>query len=297
MSTTAIKVAPHQQVLGDAPPNGSQTAAPKRLRLPTHLDLPITDEEAASGKFPTFEEIMKEWPTHLDLPFKDNRMHNFLEHPQSMLLTEAIWPILEQRHPDGQFIVGQDSAIYWRYTDPPQKGAVSPDWYYVPNVPPLLNGETRRSYVLWNEFVSPLIVIEFISDTLGNEYDRTPQKGKFWVYEQAVHVHYYVIFTPVPAKLEVFSLVGSEYQLVEPNERGHYPIPELGVELGLWQGVYRNMQLDWMRWWNDDGELLLTGEELVAREAQRAEHEAQRAERLAAKLRALGIDPNEDESA
>ena len=209
MSTAVTEVEPQQSTISHVPPNGSQTAATKRLRLPTHLDLPITEEEAASGQFPTSEEIMKSLPTHLDLPFEDNRMHNFLEHPQSMLLTEAIWPTLEQRHPDGQFVIAQDSAIYWRYTEPPQKGAVSPDWYYVPNVPPLLNGDVRRSYVLWNEFVSPMIVIEFISDTFGNEYDRTPYKGKFWVYEQAVHAPYYAIFTPEPAKLDVYHFEGS----------------------------------------------------------------------------------------
>ena len=45
-----------------------------------------------------------------------------------------------------------------------------------------------------------------------------------------------------------------------------------------------NQTLPWLRWWDDVGNLLLTGEE-------RAEQEKQRAERMAAKLRELGIDP------
>jgi hypothetical protein len=39
-----------------------------------------------------------------------------------------------------------------------------------------------------------------------------------------------------------------------------------------------------LRWWDSNGSLLLTGEE-------RAEVEKQRADRLAAKLREMGIDP------
>lgn len=297
MPQAVIEAVPQEQTVATSARNGEGNTIPKRLRLPTHLDLPISEEEASSGQLPTFEEIMKELPTHLDLPFEDNRMHNFHEHPQSMLLTESLWPILERLHPDGQFTVGQDSAIYWRITEPPQRGAVSPDWYYVPNVPPLLDGEIRRSYVLWNEFVHPLIVVEFVSDRLGAEYNRTPQIGKFWVYEQAVHAAYYAIYTPEPARLDVFHSLNNGYQSIEPNERGHYPIPALGVELGLWRGTYRNMHLTWLRWWSADGELLPTSEELATQETQRAEQEAQRAARLAAKLRALGIDPDEDESA
>jgi hypothetical protein len=52
-----------------------------------------------------------------------------------------------------------------------------------------------------------------------------------------------------------------------------------------------------LRWWDKSGNLLLWGSELVEQERQRAEQERQRAEqerqraeRLAAQLRALGVD-------
>lgn len=41
---------------------------------------------------------------------------------------------------------GQDSGIYWRITDPLEKGPESPDWFYVPGVPPTLDKKIRRSY-------------------------------------------------------------------------------------------------------------------------------------------------------
>ncbi|WP_026087708.1 Uma2 family endonuclease, partial [Chlorogloeopsis fritschii] len=77
-------------------------------------------------------------------------------------------------------------GIYWRLTDPPEKGAEAPDWFYVPNVPPLLDGQTRRSYVLWREYIAPLIVLEFVSGDGSEERDKTPWTGKFWIYEQVI---------------------------------------------------------------------------------------------------------------
>jgi len=99
---------------------------------------------------------------------------NFKEHPQSLLLTDSIGSILQERHPDGQYAIGQDCGIYWRQTDPPEKGAEAPDWFYVPNVPPLLDGEIRRSYVFWRELMAPFIALEFASGDGSEERDATP---------------------------------------------------------------------------------------------------------------------------
>jgi len=94
-------------------------------------------------------------PDHTQLPESDGTfVKNFQEHPQSILLTDSIRPVLQQLHPNGRYCIGQDCGIYWRLTDPPEKGAEAPDWFYVPNVPPLLDGEVRRSYVLWKELLA-----------------------------------------------------------------------------------------------------------------------------------------------
>lgn len=65
----------------------------------------------------------------------------------------------------------------------------------------------------------------------------------------------------------------------------------MNLFLGLWQGTRENRTGYWLRWWDENGELLLWGLELTARERQRAEEERQRAERLAQQLRAAGIEP------
>lgn len=238
-------------------------------------------------------------PDHTQLPESDGTfVKNFQEHPQSVLLSESITPILQQIHPDGQYCIGQDCGIYWRLTEPPEKGAEAPDWFYVGSVPPSLNGQPRRSYVLWQEYVAPIIVLEFVSGDGAAERDRTPITGKFWVYEQAIRVPYYGIYEVEKAAVEMYHLIENSYQPLAANDRGHYPIHQLGVELGIWQGRYFNLNLPWLRWWDAQGNLLLTGGERADIEAQRAnaaaqraDAESQRAERLAAQLKALGIEP------
>ena len=262
------------------------------------------------------------WPDHTQLPESDGTfVKNFQEHPQSILLTDSITPVLERIHADGNYCIGQDSGIYWRLTDPLEKGAEAPDWFYVPNVPPTLDGEYRRSYVMWQEFVSPFIILEFVSGNGSEERNKTPllrsgkqetKPGKFWIYENVIHPVFYGIYEVSKASVEVYYLTQGRYQLVTANDRGHYPIAELGVELGIWQGSYQNMELPWLRWWDNQGNLLLTGFERVDREQEIAQQQRQRADReqeiaqqqrqradraedeleqLRAQLRSAGIEP------
>jgi Uma2 family endonuclease len=240
----------------------------------------------------TPESLTLSLPDHTQLPESNGTfVKNFQEHPQSILLTDSILPILDQLHPNQDYAIGQDSGIYWRSATPPERGAECPDWFYVPNVPFLLNGRFRRSYVLWKEIVAPLIVLEFVSGNGDEERDKTPPSqadlgdgttsapiGKFWVYEQAIRVPFYGIYEVNKASIEMYHLIDGHYQLMTPNQRGHYPIPQMGVEIGIWQGRYQQADLPWLRWWDNQGNLLLTGQERADLELLRAEQERLRAE-------------------
>ena len=262
----------------------------------------VTQEETPKPRtYPYSGPPFGHLPDHKELPEEDGTfVQNFHEHPQSVLLTESLWPILQKLHPDGQFIIGQDSGIYWRITEPLEKGAIAPDWFYIPDVPPTLNGEMRRSYVMWQEYVAPFIVMEFISTTDGGERERTPYKGKFWIYERVIRPAFYAIYDADKGLVDLYHLTEDRFQPVPPNARKHFPIPQLGIELGIWRGEYKNVNFPWLRIWNAEGNLLPTPEERAEQETQRANQEAQRANqeagraaRLAAKLRELGIDPDE----
>ncbi len=232
----------------------------------------MTDTLAASA-------LPHPFPDHTQLPESDGTfVKNFQEHPQSLILTDSIGPVLQQVHPDGQYCIGQDCGIYWRETEPPEQGAEAPDWFYVPGVPPNLDGQIRRSYSLWREFIAPLIVLEFASGDGSEEHDQTPlgaedgrRPGKFWVYERIMRIPYYGIYQISSGGVEVYNLVNGLYQLMTPNDRGHYPISPLPVELGVLQGTYQNQPMLWLRWWDQQGNLLLIGQERA--EQERAEKE------------------------
>lgn len=216
------------------------------------------------------------FPDHTTLPDSDNcHANNFQEHFQSILLTDSICSALQKIHSDGHYIIGQDCGIYWRSVIPLEKGAESPDWFYVPDIPVDLDGQMRKFYVFWKELKRPLIILEFASDDGSEEHDRTPlsrdsdsvKPGKFWVYEQIIRASYYGIYNIREPDLVVYKLANDSYQKITVNNRGHLPISELGLELGLWEGAYQNQNRIWLRWWDSQGALLLTGTE----KAQRAE--------------------------
>jgi Uma2 family endonuclease len=229
---------------------------------------------------PEFPDVDATLPDHTQLPDSDGSIvENFQQLPQSMLLSDSITPVLRRIHPDANYCIGGDSGIYWKLTVPLVQGAIAPDWLYVPNVPPTLGGRLRRSYVLWKEHKPPLLVLEYVSGDGSEERDTTPETGKLWIYERRVRAQYYGIYEVDPGQIEMYHLVDGRYERMEPNANGRYLIPEMQVELGIWDGPYANAILPWMRWWDPEGNLLRTGEERAAEEQARVNQEQVRADR------------------
>ena len=255
-------------------------------------------------------------PTMYDLP-SDNPLEPGLPdefhllQPQLLLLTfqPPNW------EPDLVFSAA-DLNLYYNVRHP--QWYKRPDWFGVVGVPRLYDGhDLRLSYVIWQEGVSPTIVVELLSpgtenQDLGEELRQPGEPPTKWtVYEQILRIPYYVVFSRYTNQLQAFELVGGYYQPVALVE-GRLPIPPLELSLGLWQGSYRGIERLWLRWLTLEGELIpLADEELIAakqeasaakqeasaakQEASAAKQEAsaakQRAEQLAARLRELGIDP------
>jgi hypothetical protein len=151
----------------------------------------------------------------------------------------------------------------------------------------------NRSYLIWEYGKPPDVVIEIVSNQKGEEAER-----KLRGYAQ-LGVDYYVIFDPTEQ-------LGAGLLRVYGQHEGAYrqlangTLSTVGLGVLLWQGGYEGVEQTWLRWCDQEGRLILTGAERTEQERQRAEQERQRAEqehqraeRLAAQLRALGVEPQE----
>ena len=166
----------------------------------------------------------------------------------------------------------------------------TPDLFYATNVQPLPDREIRRSYTPNLEGDIPAVVMEFLPENPPSYQDEYSAKqtylpGKWHFYEQILQAPIYVIFEPAIGYLKVYHLNSpAQYKKQQPDENNRYWIPGVGLFLGIWQGTKAERTGYWLRWWDECGEMLLWGAEMVERERQRVA-------RLAAQLRAAGMEP------
>ncbi len=152
-------------------------------------------------------------------------------------------------------------------------------------------GSSRLSYVIWQEGVSPFVVVELLSPRTEKEdlgqtlrsVDEPPSKCQ--VYEPILRVPYYIVFDRYTDSLRAFMLQADRYMEMNLEETRLW-MPSLKLGLGLWQGTYQGIERLWLRWYDAKGNWISTPAEEVLQERQRAE-------RLAARLRELGINPDE----
>lgn len=239
-------------------------------------------------------------PTQLDLPYDDGEPMETQRHKTQMdLLIDAIEVWLENR--DNGY-VGGNMFVYYSLAQVKNQDFKGPDFFVVLGVP---KGE-RRSWVCWEEGKTPDVVIELLSPSTA-DFDKTEKKQ---IYQERLHVPEYFWFDPFnPSDRAGFRLAGGTYQPLELGPQGELVSQVLQLALVLWTGTYKGIEATWLRWAKQDGTLLPTTQEhalhQIERERQRtaqaqqqaeqaqqqAEQERQRAERLAAQLRAMGIDP------
>ena len=82
----------------------------------------------------------------------------------------------------------------------------------------------------------------------------------------------------------MFQLVGSSYSELELSEQRIW-MNDIQLGLGLWQGIYQGIERFWLRWYDAEGNWVLTPEE----------GERRRVERLVEQLRSLGVEPDLDD--
>ncbi len=214
-----------------------------------------------------------------------------------------------------QIFTGTDMNLYYDIRHP--LWHKRPDWFAVVGVPRLYDEvDLRLSYVIWQEGIAPIVVVELLSPGTEKEDLGQTERGedqpptKWEVYEQILRVPYYVIFDRYTNHLKAFVLKGSHYEELTLPEPKIW-MPDLNIGLGLWHGSYQGIERLWLRWYDARGEWLPTDAEAAQQQAeaerlraeaaqQQAEAERLRAEQAEAKLETLlqklqeaGINPDE----
>ncbi|RUR86786.1 Uma2 family endonuclease [Chlorogloeopsis fritschii PCC 9212] len=249
---------------------------------------------------PTMYDLKSEDPEEPGLP---DEFHDL--QPELLRLT-----FRPANYPADQIFVASDLNLYYDPRHP--QWYKRPDWFAVLGVSRLYEQQDLRlSYVTWQEGVNPFVVVELLSpgtekEDLGQTLREVNQAPTKWeVYEQILRVPYYFVFNRYTDELQAFGLVTSRYQALPIEGQGLW-LEEVQLGLGLWQGSYQGIERLWLRWYDAVGAWIATPAELAEQERQRteqerqraeqerqrAEQEHQRAEQLAARLRALGIDPD-----
>ncbi len=219
-----------------------------------------------------------------DEPTVETELH--LE--QIMLLIKCLKWLWKDRY---DFYAAGNLTIYYSPHQKKSEYFRGPDFFVVLGT----ERKTRKSWVVWEEDGKyPNFILEILSPSTAN----TDKEYKKEIYQNTFRTPDYFWFDPYTLEFAGFYLTNGKYQPLEPNEKGHLWSEQLGLYLGINQGL--------LRYFTPAGELVPTPEETAAeetrktaiqaqraeKESQRAEWEARRAERLAAKLRELNIDPD-----
>ncbi|GAB4173449.1 MAG: Uma2 family endonuclease [Coleofasciculaceae cyanobacterium] len=239
------------------------------------------------GSSPTTDDF--DWELHkppTDLIFDDGEP---LESNRHRIGMNALIRSLQQAWTDrDDYFVGGNMFVYYSRTQVRNRDFRGPDFFVVLNVDGM---RPRQGWVIWDEDGRyPDVIIELMSPSTANA-DTGVKKN---IYEGIFRTRDYLVFDPFnPDSLQGWRLDADfRYQPLVPNEQGWLWCETLGFWLGTWEGTIERETAPWLRFYDQQGNLVLLPEEAEHQRAeaehQRAEAEHQRAERLAARLRELG---------
>ncbi|MBV7335703.1 Uma2 family endonuclease [Chloroflexi bacterium TSY] len=234
---------------------------------------------------PSMDALKAEFEKYqnLDLPGSDGEpMENDRERIQINLGLQSIdhhWADRDDFFAGGNmfiyFNMRQATAVMAEIADPslPRRTFRGPDMFVVFDV----DGSYRRQkWVVWEEEGRyPDVIFEYLSPSTR----KTDLDEKKNLYERTFTTHEYFCFDYLDPHSED-SLRGwrldahQRYQPIEPNEHGWLWSERLGLWVGTWQGTIERDETTWLRFYTENGELVLTATEAETMARQTAEEQA-----------------------
>lgn len=250
----------------------------------------VTENESSQ----TIDDL--DWELHkppTDLIFDDGEP---LESNRHRIAMNLLIRSLQQAWLDREnYFVGGNMFVYYSRSQVKNRDFRGPDFFVVLNVD---GTQSRQGWVVWDENGRyPDVIVELMSPSTAN-VDIGAKKD---IYQDIFRTRDYFVFDPFnPDSLQGWQLDANLlYQPLASNENGWLWCETLGFWLGIWEGTIDRETAPWLRFYDQQGNLVLLPEEAQRQRAesehqraeterQRAESERQRAERLAARLRELG---------
>ncbi|MEM9825032.1 MAG: cell envelope integrity protein TolA [Planctomycetota bacterium] len=236
------------------------TPGPTPVTNPPEVVLkPLPEED-----WPSIDHIITEDGAPVDNVFSEKQMR---------LLTEPLYSSWQPGHP---FVALANVGVFYGVDLPP----LVPDALLSLHVrmPENLFPKINRSYFVWKYGKPPEVVVEVVSNKKGGEDTHKLQRYA------DMRVSHYVIFDPEhylsDDDIRWFTLHSSVLRpapLATDPGRPAVAMPEVGLGLSLWTGLYESTDAMWLRWTDLDGKLVPTGRENAAEAQTRAQAESERA--------------------
>ncbi len=227
-----------------------------------------------TGQLLNNEEIVTELDISHIVIEDDTPVDNFQSEKQQRLLVEPLYSSWSSNAP---FIAAANVGVFYAL----KQDTIVPDAFLSLNVtmPADWSQKQNRSYFVWEFGKVPEVCIEIVSNRKGNELNA--KKADY----ARIGIAYYVVFDPLQQLqredelngklLKVWALTAGQYvEMPEP-----FWLQTVGLGLTIWDGAFEEQASTWLRWCDRGGQIIPTG--------------AERANRLAERLRAMGVNPDE----
>lgn len=216
---------------------------------------------------PMYDGKIIELPAEDDIP-----MESHWHRTEMNLLIDSLHQHWRDR---SDYFTGGNMFIYFSLQQVKNEDYRGPDFFVVKDTD---GTRYRHSWIVWEENGKyPDVIVELASPSTID----TDLGLKKELYEQVFRTREYFCYDPETEQLFGWELGRKKYEEIKPDSQGRLPSRELGVRLGKWEGEYLRTKRLWLRFYNDEGQLVLTQAEAKGQkaqaESQRAETESQRA--------------------
>ena len=202
-----------------------------------------------------------------DLIFDDGEP---LESNRHRIAINVLIRSLQQAYLDrNDFFTSGNMFIYYSSEQARNRDFRGPDFFAVLNV----DGTTeRQGWVVWEEGGRyPDVIVELMSPSTAS-MDTGTKKD---IYERIFRTPDYFVFNPFdPNSLQGWHLDASQqYQPLVPNDQGWLWCQTLGLWVGTWQGTIDRETAVWLRFYDQEGNLVPLPEEAAQQQVEAAQQQ------------------------